>query len=125
MTSTRRSLLVSGHQRRIQSKSSSTSTALRAAKSKAGLPPAKKKSAAGESVPISKSEKSRDSILEAAAKLFRRQGYSATTLRQIAATAEIKAASIYYYFDSKEAILDEVLHRGLLSVFEAVKTALK
>ncbi len=74
---------------------------------------------------ISKSEKSRDLILEAAAKLFRRQGYSATTLRQIAAMAEIKAGSIYYYFDSKEAILDEVLHRGLLGVFDAVKTALK
>jgi len=59
-------------------------------------------------VQTSKSEKSRDSILGAAAKLFRRQGYSATTLRQIAAIAEIKAGSIYYYFNSKEAILDEV-----------------
>ena len=39
--------------------------------------------------------------------------------------AEIKAGSIYYYFNSKEAILNEVLHRGLLTVFEAVKTALK
>ena len=125
MNPTRRSLLVSGHQRRVKPKSGSPSSPLRAAKSKPRLAPGKKKSAAGESVPISKSEKSRDSILEAAAKLFRRQGYSATTLRQIAATAEIKAASIYYYFDSKEAILDEVLHRGLLSVFEAVKTALK
>src|SRR5258708_3328442 len=125
MNPTRRSLLVSGLQRRVKSKSISPSTPLRGAKSKPRLPPAKKKSAAGENTPVSKSEKSRDSILEAAAKLFRRQGYSATTLRQIAATAEIKAASIYYYFDSKEAILDEVLHRGLLSVFEAVKTALK
>jgi AcrR family transcriptional regulator len=125
MNPTRRSLLVSGLARRVKSKSSSTSSPPRAAKSKPRLAPAKKKSAPGKSVPISKSEKSRDSILEAAAKLFRRQGYSATTLRQIAATAEIKAASIYYYFDSKEAILDEVLHRGLLRVFEAVKTALK
>jgi len=63
--------------------------------------------------------------LSAAAKLFRRQGYSATTLRQIAAMAEIKAGSVYYYFDSKEQILDEVLHLGLLSVFEAVKKALR
>jgi AcrR family transcriptional regulator len=85
----------------------------------------KKANAAGDISQISKSEKSRDSILVAAAKLFRRQGYSATTLRQIAAMAEIKAGSIYYYFDSKEAILDEVLHRGLLRVFDAVKTALK
>lgn len=73
----------------------------------------------------SKSEKSRDTILEAAAKLFRQQGYSATTLRQIADMARIKAGSIYYYFDSKEAILDEVLDRGLHGIFEAVKAALK
>jgi AcrR family transcriptional regulator len=124
MNPTRRSLLVSGLQRRVKSKAKRSSAPLRATKSKR-KPAAKKRSAGGDGGQISKSEKSRDSILEAAAKLFRRQGYSATTLRQIAATAEIKAASIYYYFDSKEAILDEVLHRGLLSVFEAVKTALK
>jgi AcrR family transcriptional regulator len=78
-----------------------------------------------DAIPGSKSEKSRDAILEAAAKLFRRQGYSATTLRQIASLAEIKAGSIYYYFDSKEAILDEVLHQGIHRIFDAVKTALK
>jgi AcrR family transcriptional regulator len=125
MNPTRRSLLVSGLQRRVKSKPRRISSPPRAPKSKRVLAPAKKKRAGGDIAQISKSEKSRDSILEAAAKLFRRQGYSATTLRQIAATAEIKAASIYYYFDSKEAILNEVLHRGLLSVFEAVKTALK
>jgi AcrR family transcriptional regulator len=125
MNPTRRSLLVSGLQRRVKSKPRRISSPPRAPKLKRVLAPAKKKRAGGDIAQISKSEKSRDSILEAAAKLFRRQGYSATTLRQIAATAEIKAASIYYYFDSKEAILNEVLHRGLLSVFEAVKTALK
>ena len=39
--------------------------------------------------------------------------------------AKIKAGSIYYYFDSKEAILDEVLDRGLYRIFEAVKIKLK
>lgn len=72
-----------------------------------------------------KSEKSRDAILESAAALFRRQGYSATTLRQIASTAKIKAGSIYYHFDSKEDILAEVLDRGLRHVFDSVKTAIK
>jgi TetR/AcrR family transcriptional regulator, cholesterol catabolism regulator len=70
-----------------------------------------------------KSERSRDLILHAAAQLFRRQGFSATTLRQIAAKAKIEAGSIYYHFDSKEAILDEVLDRGLRHVFESVKAA--
>ncbi|HEY3679735.1 MAG TPA: TetR/AcrR family transcriptional regulator [Bradyrhizobium sp.] len=73
--------------------------------------------------PVPKSVKSRDTILESAAKLFRKQGYSATTLRQIAFVARIEAGSIYYYFDSKEAILDEVLDRGLRHVFESVKAA--
>ncbi len=72
-----------------------------------------------------KSQKSREAILEAAAKLFRRQGYSATTLRQIANLADIQAGSIYYYFDSKDAILDEVLDEGLRRVFNGVKQALK
>jgi len=125
MNPTRRSLLVSGLRQRVRSKLKQPSTAARATPPKLKTPPAKKKPASGDIAQISKSEKSRDSILEAAAKLFRRQGYSATTLRQIAGMAEIKAGSIYYYFDSKEAILNEVLHRGLLRVFEAVKTALR
>lgn len=74
---------------------------------------------------VSKSQRSRDLILKSAARLFRRQGFSATTLREIAATARIKAGSIYYYFDSKEAILDEVLDRGLRHVFETVKAAVE
>ena len=70
-----------------------------------------------------KSERSRDLILQAAAQLFRHQGFSATTLRQIAVKAKIKAGSIYYHFDSKEEILDEVLDQGLRHVFETVKHA--
>ena len=60
-----------------------------------------------------------------AAALFRHQGYSATTLRQIAGKARIKAGSIYYYFNSKEEILAEVLERGLRHVFNSVKAAVK
>jgi len=70
-----------------------------------------------------KSERSRDLILQSAAQLFRHQGFSATTLRQIAAKAKIKAGSIYYHFNSKEEILDEVLDRGLRHVFETVRSA--
>jgi TetR/AcrR family transcriptional regulator, cholesterol catabolism regulator len=72
-----------------------------------------------------KSEKSRNAILKSAAALFRHQGYSATTLRQIASAARIKAGSIYYYFDSKEEILAEVLESGLRHVFDSVKAAVK
>src|SRR5215475_5023908 len=116
MNPTRRSLLVSKSQKRVATpRRNANPRPTPAAKRKSASP----RIAATAVAATSKSEKSRDSILSAAAKLFRRQGYSATTLRQIAAMAEIKAGSVYYYFDSKEQILDEVLHLGLLGVFEA------
>lgn len=87
-----------------------------------GSKPLVSKRLASKSLPT-KSEKSRNLILQSAARLFHEQGFSATTLRQIAAAARIEAGSIYYYFDSKEAILDEVLDRGLRHVFESVKVA--
>lgn len=71
----------------------------------------------------SKSDQSRDLILSAAAKLFRDQGFSATTLRQIAAATNMKAGSIYYHFSSKEQILDEVLDTGLTCIFSTVREA--
>lgn len=58
----------------------------------------------------------RDLILQVSAKLFLSQGYSATTLRQIADAAKIKAGSIYYHFSSKEEILQEILDTGINAV---------
>lgn len=73
----------------------------------------------------SRSDHVRDHILSAAAKLFRDQGFSATTLRQIAAAANMKAGSIYYHFSSKEQILDEVLEAGLTRIFTRVREAVE
>jgi AcrR family transcriptional regulator len=70
-----------------------------------------------------KSEVSRIQILAAAARLFRDQGYVATTLRQIAAAADMEAGSIYYYFASKNELLDEVLDEGVRRVSKAVEEA--
>ncbi|MCF8466897.1 MAG: TetR/AcrR family transcriptional regulator [Sneathiella sp.] len=70
---------------------------------------------------LSKSEQTRSLILAAAARLFREQGYTASTLRKIATKAGIEAGSIYYHFNSKDEILDEVLDLGLRQIFEAVK----
>src|ERR1700727_1573345 len=110
MNSTRRGLLVSNLDRPLKSKARQAPGASRARKSiPETRPGSAKKKSSGDKALATKSEKSRQSVLEAAAKLFRQQGYSATTLRQIAGMAEIKAGSIYFYFDSKEAILDEVL----------------
>lgn len=63
----------------------------------------------------------RDRILLEAARLFRLQGYEATSLRQVADACSIKAGSVYYHFGSKEEILVEVLDKGIQVVLNAVR----
>jgi AcrR family transcriptional regulator len=75
-----------------------------------------------EPAPAAVPEATRDQILAEAARLFRQQGYAATTLRQIADAAGIKAGSIYYHFGSKDEILGVVLDAGIESVTSAVKS---
>jgi len=67
----------------------------------------------------------RQRVLNAAAERFVDQGYAATTLRQIAADAGIKAGSIYHHFPSKEALFAAVLEDGIRvmeSAFEGAET---
>ncbi|MDQ7903758.1 TetR/AcrR family transcriptional regulator [Phytohabitans sp. ZYX-F-186] len=51
----------------------------------------------------------RERILASSAKLFARNGVAATTVRQIADEVGILSGSLYHHFDSKEAIVDEVV----------------
>lgn len=51
----------------------------------------------------------RQAILDAAARLFSDQGFSGTTIRQIAEHADMESGSLYYHFRSKNAILQEIL----------------
>ncbi|MFE9017498.1 TetR/AcrR family transcriptional regulator [Streptomyces sp. NPDC007808] len=51
----------------------------------------------------------REEILATAAEVFAAQGYRATTVRRIADEAGMLAGSLYYHFDSKESMLDEIL----------------
>nr|WP_202447887.1 TetR/AcrR family transcriptional regulator [Streptomyces sp. SID5468] len=48
-------------------------------------------------------------MLAVAAEVFAAQGYDATTVREIADAAGLLAGSLYYHFDSKESMLDEIL----------------
>jgi len=66
----------------------------------------------------------RDGILNAAAMLFRQKGYAGVSLRLIAAEVGIKAASIYYHFASKDAVVVEILDAGILAVHQEVQTSL-
>ena len=69
---------------------------------------------------LSKSERTRGEILTAAARLFRHEGYYATTMRDIAQESGIEAGSIYYHFGSKDQILSEVLDIGVRALHTTV-----
>nr|WSW70487.1 TetR/AcrR family transcriptional regulator [Streptomyces sp. NBC_00995] len=66
----------------------------------------------------------RAEILSAAAGVFAAQGYNATTVRRIADEAGMLAGSLYYHFDSKESMLDEILSAFLDELWAAYDTVL-
>src|SRR5258708_19318811 len=51
----------------------------------------------------------REKIRAAAVRLFAEMGYHAAPLRDIAKLANIQAASIYYHYPSKQALLVEIM----------------
>ncbi|MBW8750470.1 MAG: TetR family transcriptional regulator, partial [Propionibacteriales bacterium] len=51
----------------------------------------------------------RDELLAIAASLFAERGFKNTTVRDIADAAGILSGSLYHHFDSKEAMVDELL----------------
>jgi AcrR family transcriptional regulator len=54
----------------------------------------------------------KEQILTTAQALFSRQGYHATTMRDIAAALNIKGASLYAHIDAKEDVLWEIVDRA-------------
>ena len=56
-----------------------------------------------------KSEITRARILDAAAEVFMEKGYALARIGDIAKKAGTQPSSIYYYFDSREAVVEEVL----------------
>jgi AcrR family transcriptional regulator len=62
--------------------------------------------------PGRKAMATRQRILDAAAKVFRHNGYTGTRLSDIAAAAHTQAGSLYYHFASREDLVQEVLRVG-------------
>jgi AcrR family transcriptional regulator len=60
----------------------------------------------------SKGEQTRRAIAEAALRLFREQGYEATTMRAIAKEAGVATGNAYYYFGSKQELIHEYYARN-------------
>jgi AcrR family transcriptional regulator len=53
----------------------------------------------------SKSQRTRAAIVDAAMRLFRERGYQGTTMREVAAEAGVSTGNAYYYFRSKEELV--------------------
>lgn len=71
-----------------------------------------------------KSEETRNRILEAALALFRRQGFENTTMRDIAKEAGVALGGAYYYFDSKDALVMGFYQRAQVELALLLESAL-
>ncbi|MEM8526464.1 MAG: TetR/AcrR family transcriptional regulator [Bacteroidota bacterium] len=54
-------------------------------------------------------QSTKQKIQDAAARLFRKKGYNGTSMKDIAQAVDIKAASIYNHFSSKQELLQNLL----------------
>jgi AcrR family transcriptional regulator len=60
-------------------------------------------------------------IIDAAARIFAERGYHGASTQDIADVLGIRQASLYYYFASKEAALEQVCVRGVAEFYDAAK----
>jgi AcrR family transcriptional regulator len=60
-----------------------------------------------------RSSVTRERIIAVSLRLFAKDGFPCTTIRDIAREAEISDAAIYYYFPTKDELLNEVLNSRL------------
>jgi AcrR family transcriptional regulator len=66
----------------------------------------------------------RQELLHHAARLFRQQGFAATTTRDIAAAAGMRAGSPFYHFENKAALLFAVMEQGMRAALQCQAAAL-
>ncbi|QCX80169.1 HTH-type transcriptional repressor KstR2 [Streptomyces sp. YIM 121038] len=74
--------------------------------------------------PVPPSPERRAELLGIAAEVFAEQGYNATTVRKIADAAGMLAGSLYYHFDSKESMLEEILRTFLTELWDGYDAVL-
>lgn len=68
--------------------------------------------------------RTRARILDAAAHVLSRQGYAGTRLSDVAERADIQTPAIYYYFASRDDLIEEVMACGLAEMREHLKSTL-
>lgn len=68
------------------------------------------------------SSNTKTSIISAARDLFWKKGYGATSVGEILSAADARSGSLYYFFEGKEEVLEEVL-QSYLELLEPVIVA--
>ncbi|OBI20534.1 TetR family transcriptional regulator [Mycobacterium sp. E2327] len=68
----------------------------------------------------SKSAQTRRRILDAAAHVLSAKGYAGLRLNDVAAHAELQAPAIYYYYPSRDDLIEEVMWAGIADMREHV-----
>jgi AcrR family transcriptional regulator len=71
-----------------------------------------------------RAEQTRAAIIDAALRLFRERGYEATTMRAVAREAGVATGNAYYYFGSKEELIQEFYVRHLTEHVAACRPVL-
>ncbi|TWG94938.1 TetR family transcriptional regulator [Nocardioides sp. J9] len=71
-----------------------------------------------------KSARTRTRILDAAAQVLSAKGYAGMRLSDVAEVAELQAPAIYYYFPSRDDLIEEVMWVGLADMREFLTRAL-
>ena len=68
----------------------------------------------------SKSAQTRRRILDAAAQVLSAKGYAGLRLNDVAAQAELRTPAIYYYYPSRDDLIEEVMWAGIADMREHV-----
>lgn len=71
-----------------------------------------------------KAARTRQRIMDAAARVIGRRGYAGTRLSEVASEAGLQAAAIYYHFTSREDLIETVIREGTVQVITHVRDAL-
>ncbi len=67
----------------------------------------------------------RQSLLDAAARIFKEKGFDGATIRDIASAVDMLPGSVYYHFSSKEELFVAVHEEGIRRVLRDVNAALE
>jgi AcrR family transcriptional regulator len=78
----------------------------------------------GEQPVTAKAEETRERIVDAALRLFREKGFDETTMRDVAAAADVATGAAYYYFHSKEDLVMALYVRTADEARELVPAAI-